>query len=136
MWKRSQEFINWPFLLRCKTSIMSVMGLYECCVSSMCCAYFELELFDLMEWMCSLYLVWKFLPVCPTYFFGHPPHFSWYMHPTRIKYNYITYISWESHRYYTGSVVSQFVSYYPLYYTYNGKISFYFKMSCTVILNR
>jgi hypothetical protein len=32
----------------------------------------------------------------------------------QVKYNYITYISWESYRYYTGPVVSQFVSYYLL----------------------
>jgi hypothetical protein len=29
--------------------------------------------------MCSLYLVLNFLPVCPTYVFGHPLHFSWYI---------------------------------------------------------
>jgi hypothetical protein len=35
----------------------------------------------------------------------------------QVKYNYITYISWENHRYYNGSVVSEIVSYYPFYYT-------------------
>jgi hypothetical protein len=30
----------------------------------------------------------------------------------QVKYNYITYISRESYRYYNGSVISQFVSYY------------------------
>jgi hypothetical protein len=79
IWKHSHVFINWPFLSKCRTSIMLVMGPYACCVSSMCCEYFDLGLFDHMDWIWSLYLVLKFLPVCPMYFFGHHSHFSLYI---------------------------------------------------------
>jgi hypothetical protein len=48
-----------------KTFIISVMGLYECCVSRICCAYFEFGLFDHIVCVLSLCLVLKFLPVCP-----------------------------------------------------------------------
>jgi hypothetical protein len=47
----------------------------------------------------------------------------------QAKYNYINYISWESYRYYNGSVVSQFVSYYPLHDIFNGKWAFVLKMN-------
>jgi hypothetical protein len=29
--------------------------------------------------MCSLYLVWNVLPVCPMYLSGQSKHFIWYM---------------------------------------------------------
>jgi hypothetical protein len=44
-------------------------------VSRMCCAYVEFDLFDLIACVCSLYLVLKFLPVCPTYLSWQPLHF-------------------------------------------------------------
>jgi hypothetical protein len=39
--------------------------LYVCCVSKKCCVYLEFGLFVLITCIWSLYLVLKFLPVCP-----------------------------------------------------------------------
>jgi hypothetical protein len=41
----------WPFFSICRTSIMSVIGLDVCCVSRMCCEYFEFGLFDCIDCM-------------------------------------------------------------------------------------
>jgi hypothetical protein len=45
MWNRCHVFINGPFFSIRRTFIISVLGPYACCVSRMCCAYFELGLF-------------------------------------------------------------------------------------------
>jgi hypothetical protein len=44
----------------------------------MCSAYFEVCLFVLMAWICSLYWPLNVCPICPTYLSGHSLHFSWY----------------------------------------------------------
>jgi hypothetical protein len=69
-------FFNWPLFSICRTSIMSVMGPYACCVSRMCCEYFEFRYFHCI---CSLYLVLKLLPICPMYFCWHVLHYILYM---------------------------------------------------------
>jgi hypothetical protein len=49
------------------------------CVSSMSCAQMEFGLFVLTACVCSLYLVLKFLLVCPIYFSWQSLYFIWYM---------------------------------------------------------
>jgi hypothetical protein len=49
------------------------------CVSKMRCEYLEFRLLYCVACMCSLYLVLKFLPICPTYFNGHSLHLFWYI---------------------------------------------------------
>jgi hypothetical protein len=46
-----------------------------CCVSSMCCANLDFGFLALIAWVCSIKRVWKFLPLCPTYFNGQPLYF-------------------------------------------------------------
>jgi hypothetical protein len=76
VWKCFSVFMRGLFFSICRLPFVSSMVLYLCCVSSMCCAYLEFGLFVLVACMCSLYLVLKFLPVCPIYFSWH---FIWYM---------------------------------------------------------
>jgi hypothetical protein len=66
-WKRASVFISGPFFSKCKISIVSSIVLYVCCVSKMYCEYLEFGLLDCIACMCPLYLVLKFLPVCPMY---------------------------------------------------------------------
>jgi hypothetical protein len=61
MWNCFNVFINGPFFSICSMSIVFSIVLY------VCCAYLEFGLFVLSACMCSLYLVLKFLPVCPKY---------------------------------------------------------------------
>jgi uncharacterized membrane protein YwzB len=79
MWYRSNVFITCPFFWICNILMVFLIVLYVCCVSSMCCAYFELGLLLRIAWICSLYLVLKFLPVCPTYWSGQSLQLSKYM---------------------------------------------------------
>jgi hypothetical protein len=71
MWKRSGVFSNWPFLFMYSTSIVSLIVLYACPVSSMCKAYIEACLFVFMAWICSLYRGLNVLPVCLMYLSEH-----------------------------------------------------------------
>jgi hypothetical protein len=48
MWKRSSVFISGPFLSICKMSIVSSIVAYVRCVYSMCFAYLEFGLFELI----------------------------------------------------------------------------------------
>jgi hypothetical protein len=62
--------LRWvPFFWTCNTCIMLCMFPKVCPCSIRCCAYFELWLFYWKDRLCSLYLVWKSRPVCPTYNF-------------------------------------------------------------------
>jgi hypothetical protein len=79
MWHHYNVFINGPFFSKCRISFISVVGPYVCCVSRMCCEYFEFGLFDRIACICSLYLILKFLPTCPMYLCWKPLHFIWYM---------------------------------------------------------
>jgi hypothetical protein len=65
--------------LRNVTFIVFSIVPYACCVSRMCCVYVDFGLFDLIACVCSLYLVWNFLPICPTYLSWQLLHFIWYM---------------------------------------------------------
>jgi hypothetical protein len=47
--------------------------------SMRCCANFDVWLFVLKACLCSLNLIWKFLPVWPTYALLHTGHVSLYM---------------------------------------------------------
>jgi hypothetical protein len=73
MWNCSQEFIVKPLFSWCKMFNVSSIFLYVCPVSRMCWAYLDVVLV-FMACMCSLNLVLKFLPVCPTYLFGQLLH--------------------------------------------------------------
>jgi hypothetical protein len=63
----------------CIMSIISVMVPYLWSVFNMRSEYSELLLLFLIAWTCSLYLVRKALPVCPTYLIGQYKHFVWQM---------------------------------------------------------
>jgi hypothetical protein len=48
-----------------------------CCVSSMCCAYFEFSLLARIALICSLMRVRKLLPISYMHVNGQLLHFSW-----------------------------------------------------------
>jgi hypothetical protein len=76
--KHSSVFSNWPSFFMCSTSVVSSIVLYACSMSSMCWAYFEICLFVIMAWMCSIYWVSNVCLICPMYLSGHSLYFSWY----------------------------------------------------------
>jgi hypothetical protein len=94
MLKRSSVFISVPFFSMCKVSIASSMVLYVCCVSGMCCEYLEFGLLDRIAYTCSLYLVLKFLPVCPIYLSWYSLHFIWYI-PFLLYLSVFCFLSWR-----------------------------------------
>jgi hypothetical protein len=55
--------------------IVSVMVLYVCPTFYTWLECYELLLLFLIAYICSLYLVWNILPVCPMYFNGQYRHF-------------------------------------------------------------
>jgi hypothetical protein len=67
MWKRSSVFISGPFFSMCRMSIVS------------CIVPLEFGLLDRVACICSLYLVLKFLPVCPIYLNWNSLHFIWHI---------------------------------------------------------
>jgi hypothetical protein len=83
IWNCSQEFIIGSLFSRCKMFNMSSMFPYVCPVSSICWEYLDVVLLDFIACMCSLNLVLKFLPVCPTYFLGQLLHLISYI-PHRL----------------------------------------------------
>jgi hypothetical protein len=64
-----------PFLCVLIIPMVSVMVLYFCPVFNMCFEYPELLLLFLIACICSLYLVWNVLLVCPMYLSGHFRHY-------------------------------------------------------------
>jgi hypothetical protein len=56
-------------------AIVSVMVSYLWPVFSMWFEDPELQLLFIIDCVCSLYLVWNALPVCPIYFSGQSKHF-------------------------------------------------------------
>jgi hypothetical protein len=90
MWKHCSVFISAPFFSTCKLSIVSSIVPYVCSVSMMCCIW------NLVCWitLCSLYLVLKFLPVCPVYLNWHPLHFIWYI-PLLLYLSVFCFLGWR-----------------------------------------
>jgi hypothetical protein len=79
MWYVSSVFMCFPFVCVFMMSMVSAMVPHLCPVFHMWLEYPELLLLFLIACMCSLYLVWKVLPVCPMYLSGQSKHFIWYM---------------------------------------------------------
>jgi hypothetical protein len=66
--KRSSVFISGPLLSICKMSIVSSIVPYVCCVTSMCCAYLEFGLFELIA--CYMLFISGYeISTCLTYIY-------------------------------------------------------------------
>jgi hypothetical protein len=78
-WYFSNVFECFHFFCVLIMSIVSVMVPYVCPMFNMWLEYPKLPLLFLTACMCSLYLLWNVLPVCPMYFSGQSRLFIWKM---------------------------------------------------------
>ena len=83
----SQLFMRDPLAHGFMSCSVSLAGPYLCLLCKICVAYAHCRLFVLMYLICSLYLVFIPLPVCPTFTLLHVLHFISYM-PLRFICSY------------------------------------------------